>query len=57
MISTSFNTLGTKNVKKAMLKITKGRVRDQGVTWFPELVDKRMWCVDIVTEYILVCNI
>jgi hypothetical protein len=32
---------GTKNVWKQMLKITQGRVRDRGVTWFPELVDKR----------------
>ena len=32
--------LGTKNVWKQMLKITQGRVRDRGVTWFPELVDK-----------------
>ena len=32
--------LGTKNVAKQMLKISQGRVRDRGVTWFPELVDK-----------------
>ena len=32
--------VGTKNVWKQMLKITQGRVRDRGVTWFPELVDK-----------------
>ena len=32
--------LGTKNVWKQMQKITQGRVRDRGVTWFPELVDK-----------------
>lgn len=31
---------GTKNVAKQMLKISQGRVRDRGVTWFPELVDK-----------------
>jgi hypothetical protein len=31
---------GTKNVKKSMLKLSKGRVRDMGVSWFPELVDK-----------------
>ena len=32
--------VGTKNVWKQMLKISQGRVRDRGVTWFPELVDK-----------------
>ena len=32
---------GLNCTEKAMEKITKGRVRDQGVTWFPELVDKR----------------
>ena len=34
--------LGTKNVAKALKKITAGPVRQKGVTWFPELVDKRM---------------
>ena len=32
---------GTKNVAKEMKKITDGLVRNRGVTWFPELVDKR----------------
>ena len=32
---------GTKNVAKELAKITQGRVRDRGMTWFPELVDKR----------------
>ena len=32
--------VGIKNVWKQMLKISQGRVRDRGVTWFPELVDK-----------------
>ena len=32
---------GTKNEAKELAKITQGRVRDRGVTWFPELVDKR----------------
>ena len=32
--------IGTKNVWKQMQKITHGRVRDKGVNWFPELVDK-----------------
>ena len=31
---------GTKNVARQMAKISQGRVRDRGVTWFPELVDK-----------------
>lgn len=34
---------GTKNVKKSMLKISKGRVKSMGSTWFPDLVDKRMF--------------
>ena len=25
---------------KELKKITEGRVKDRGVTWFPELVDK-----------------
>ena len=33
--------IGTKNVAKELTKLTKDRVRDKGVTWFPELVDKR----------------
>ena len=32
---------GTNNVAKEMKKITDGLVRNRGVTWFPELVDKR----------------
>ena len=32
--------LGTKNVAKEMAKISQGRVRDRGVTWFPEFIDK-----------------
>ena len=32
---------GLKNVAKSLKKVTEGRVRDKGVTWFPELVDKR----------------
>lgn len=35
---------GTNNVAKQMLTITQGRVRDKGVTWFPELVDKSLIC-------------
>ena len=31
---------GTKNVDKLMKKITEGRVRDRGATWFPQLLDK-----------------
>ena len=29
---------------REMKKISEGRVRDRGVTWFPELVDKRKDC-------------
>lgn len=32
---------GTKNVGKEMKKVSQGRVRDRGKTWFPELSDKR----------------
>ena len=32
--------VGTKNVANMMLKNSQGRVRDRGVTWFPDLVDK-----------------
>lgn len=38
------NSVGTKNVSKEMKKISEGRVKDRGVTWFPELVDKRKDC-------------
>ena len=34
-------TLGTKNVGKEIKKVSQGRVRDRGKTWFPELSDKR----------------
>jgi len=33
--------LGTKNVEKALKKITAGPVSKKEMTWFPELVDKR----------------
>ena len=33
--------VGTKNVAKELAKLTKGRAKDKGVTWFPELFDKR----------------
>ena len=33
---------GTKNVAKRFRKIAKGRMKDCNLTWFPELVDKRM---------------
>ena len=33
--------VGTKSVAKALKKITVGPARDRGVSWFPELVDKR----------------
>ena len=34
---------GTKNVGRTLKKITEGPVRERGVSWFPELVDKRMY--------------
>lgn len=39
----SYTIAGTKNVDKQVKKITEGRVRDRGVTWFPQLVDKSEW--------------
>ena len=33
---------GTKNVAKKLRKITEGRMKDCNLTWFLELVDKRM---------------
>ena len=33
--------LGTKNVAKELKKVTEGRLKDRGITWFPELTDKR----------------
>ena len=45
---------GTKNVDKQMRKITEGRVRDRGVTWFPELVDKSEYIVLLdIPKYII----
>ena len=35
--------VGTKNVAKEVKKISEGRVRDRGVTWFPELANKRKY--------------
>ena len=34
-------TIGTKNVRKEMKKISKGRVRDRDKTWFSQLADER----------------
>lgn len=43
-IFVSYNCIsGTKNVGKEMKKITEGRARDRGKTWFPQLVDKSMF--------------
>lgn len=33
--------LGTKNVGKSLKKIAEGPKKQMGVTWFPQLVDKR----------------
>lgn len=35
-----------------MKKITEGRVKDKGKTWFPQLVDKRK---DVCTIWHFVC--
>ena len=35
-----YTQTGTKNVNKQLRKVTEGRVRDRGVTWFPQLTDK-----------------
>ena len=43
----NFHTLslnaGTKGVAKAMKKIAQGPSYKEGVTWFQQLADKRMW--------------
>ena len=36
----NYTQTGTKNVNKQLRKVTEGRVRDRGVTWFPQLTDK-----------------
>ena len=43
--------LGTKNVGKQMLKISSGLVRNKGVSWFPEFVDKSKCIIHIVLFY------
>ena len=43
------------NVAKELAKITKGRVRDRDVTWFTELVDKRVCSILCTCSYI-VCS-
>ena len=47
--------VGTKNVAKEMAKISQGKVKDKGKTWFPELVDKRtqFYCDIIMYMYIV----
>ena len=51
--------IGTKNVAKQVFKVSQGRVRDKGVTWFPELVDKRtlvyMYYYTCTHNYVHVC--
>lgn len=44
--------LGTKNVGKSLKKICKGTKKKQGVTWFPELVDKRKYAVYSGRQYL-----
>ena len=36
-------TEGTKSVAKSLKKIMEGPIRGRGVSWFPELVDKRKY--------------
>ena len=33
--------IGTKNVSKEMTKISAGLAKNKGVSWFPELFDRR----------------
>lgn len=49
------HVLGTKNVWKQLQKVTQGRVRDRGVTWFPELVDKSE-CIYTCTMYMCIAQ-
>ena len=53
---------GTKNVAKEMKKISEGLVRNRGVTWFPELADKRSCvcvcvCMCVCVECVHVCSV
>jgi hypothetical protein len=36
-----------------MKKITEGRVRDRGVTWFPQLTDKSKCVCDCLVSFML----
>ena len=40
---------------KMMLKSSQGRVRDRGVTWFPDLVDKSK-CMSTECSSVLTCT-
>ncbi len=44
-------------MKKSMQKLTKGRVRDIRVSWFPELVDKSMFHNLIIASSAMWCAI
>ncbi len=48
---------GTKNLSKCLQKVTQGRVRDKGLTWFPELVDKRTFpiltCIGVFSVFFI----
>ena len=40
---------------KELKKITEGRVKDRGVTWFPELVDKSKFFFSFFFFLVLTC--
>ena len=48
MSSKEWLFVGTKNVAKSLKKITEGRMRDIGNTWFPELRDKSEFWIEII---------
>ena len=41
---------------KELKKITEGRVKDRGVTWFPELVDKSKISLFFFFFLVLTCT-
>ena len=42
---------------KQLAKVTQGRVKDCDVTWFPELVDKRMLQEDAIYVHFAMCSV
>ena len=41
-----YTYIGTKNVAKAVKKVTTGGVKSEGKTWFAQLSDKSKWQVE-----------